>query len=135
MERGGPEARPVSAHALPAKVARRAGIEPAASRFGAGHSSTAELPARLQYQSVRPAVRREGLEPPKSMRTTRLQRAGFAACIPTRLRSDGGEASISCRQGASSRQRRRRENAESDEPGATPSAFSIILRRPEERMR
>src|SRR5688572_4224597 len=29
-----------------ARSARRAGIEPAASRFGAGHSSTVELPAR-----------------------------------------------------------------------------------------
>src|SRR4051812_4321406 len=58
-------AAPSESRALPARVARRAGIEPAASRFGAGHSSTAELPARVA-KAIEKTVRREGFEPPKS---------------------------------------------------------------------
>ena len=52
-ETGGPAARPLRGVA---KQARRAGVEPAASRFGAGDSSTEELPAR--------ETPTDGFEPP-----------------------------------------------------------------------
>src|SRR3954465_10045402 len=52
---------------LVGSIARRAGIEPATSRFGVGDSSTEELPARV-FQTAGPTresqMRREGLEPP-----------------------------------------------------------------------
>src|SRR5688572_20172512 len=62
-------------------AARRAGIEPAASRFGAGHSSTVELRAR-PLETVN--MRREGLEPPVGHWPSALQADAIAALPPAR---------------------------------------------------
>ena len=64
------------------ETARRAGIEPATSRFGAEYSSTEELPAR---RYAYPKMRREGLEPPQAMRPSVLQTDAIAALPPTRF--------------------------------------------------
>ena len=64
--------------------ARRAGIEPAASRFGAGHSSTDELSAR-DVDPVRRRSAQGGTRTPvRSCGPAALQAAAFAALPPAR---------------------------------------------------